>query len=70
MRVGYPFRQELDSSDFPKHRLNLIFSLNAEAERLVAQGFKNEAKKLLAGALLIEPNCKFVSEFIDRIGGA
>jgi len=64
---GYPFRVERDSSDLPRHKMNLIFATCARADDLVARGFSVEAKRLLQEAALLEPGASCLQERLKSI---
>ena len=59
---GYPFRVEVDASNLPRHRMNLIFAACGQADALVERGYTAEARRLLSEAAELEPNASFVSE--------
>lgn len=59
---GYPFQVEVDPGALPQHRLNLLFSICAQAETLANDGHVAEAKRLLREATILEPKAGFIKE--------
>ena len=64
----YPFRFERDSTDLPRHKMNLLFATCAQADALVERGYTSEAKQLLREAALLEPGADFVMERLRAPG--
>ena len=65
--AGYPFRLVVDSNNLPRHKMNLLFALVAQADDLTARGFVAEARRLLQEAVLLEPGADFVSDRIKAL---
>jgi len=64
---GYPFRLVVESNNLPRHKMNLLFALVAQADDLSARGFAAEARRLLQEAVLLEPGADFVSDRIKAL---
>lgn len=64
---GYPFKLELDASSLPRHKMNLLFAIGAQADVLAAQGFVFQAKQLLLEAALLEPGADFIREKLSAL---
>jgi len=65
---GYPFEPEFDATTLVRHRMNLIFAACGRADALVAQGFSEEAKRLLNEVFVMEPAAECVEERIRGLG--
>jgi tetratricopeptide (TPR) repeat protein len=59
---GYPFKIEADSGCLPRHKMNLLLTLCAQADAMAARGCQAEARRLLEEAAMIEPQAEFVQE--------
>lgn len=64
---GYPFQSERDAGALTHHRMNLIFSLAAQADELVARGYLAEATQRLLEALHLEPIAEFIRDRLRTI---
>ncbi|HTR41197.1 MAG TPA: hypothetical protein VMH87_06240 [Pseudomonadales bacterium] len=64
---GYPFSYERDSSDFMRHKMNLLFALCGAADTCIANGRIAEAWRLLTEADVLEPNAGFIQERIEAL---
>lgn len=65
--ASYPFKAEFDASNLLRHRMNLIFATCAQADALIEQGYRSEARRLLAEAALVEPQAGFVLERLKSL---
>ncbi len=68
IQEGYPFRVELDGSNFLRHKMNLLFALCGAADALIAKGCTAEAWRLLSEADALEPRAAFIQERIEALG--
>jgi hypothetical protein len=59
---GYPFNAEFDGGSLIRHKMNLIFATCGLSDRLIARGYRAEAKRLLWEANLTEPAAEIVTE--------
>jgi len=64
---GYPFQPEFDATTLVRHRMNLIFATCGRADALIAKGFREEAKRLLNEAAMMEPAAECVEERIRAL---
>ncbi|HWC60148.1 MAG TPA: hypothetical protein VHC44_10690 [Verrucomicrobiae bacterium] len=64
---GYPFQPEFDATTLVRHRMNLIFATCGRADALMAQGFQEEAKRLLNEAAMMEPEAECLKERIRSL---
>lgn len=64
---GWPFRNERDASELPRHRMNLIFAACGWADALSEHGHADEAMRLLHEAALLEPEAGFILERINAL---
>lgn len=68
-RLGesYPFKGELDNGCLPRHKMNLLFAMVAQADYLTECGNKAEASRLLQEAALLEPKADFIHDRLKAI---
>ncbi len=59
---GYPFKVDIEASDLPRHKMNLLFAICGQADALVESGHIAEAKRLLLEAAMLEPGADFIRE--------
>jgi tetratricopeptide (TPR) repeat protein len=59
---GYPFRAVWDASDLPRHKMNLLFAICAQADALVESGHAGEARQWLFEAARLEPEAGFIRD--------
>ena len=59
---GYPFKVDIDASDLPRHKMNLLFAICGQADALAERGNIAEAKRLFLEAALLEPGAGFIQE--------
>lgn len=59
---GYPFRLVVDNNSLPRHKMNLLFALVAQADALCSRGSQAEARRLLQEAAMLEPRAEFVQQ--------
>ena len=64
---AYPFKAEFDASSLLRHKLNLIFATCGQADLLISQGYKLEAKRLLSEAVILEPAADMVWEKLNAL---
>jgi hypothetical protein len=64
----YPLIARRDGSDLPRHKMNLVFALCAQADALVEMGRPGEARPLLSEAALLEPAAAFIQDRLKALG--
>lgn len=64
---GYPFSVERDSSNFMRHKMNLLFALCGTADALISRSCTGEANRLLSEAAVLEPRAEFIQERLKAI---
>lgn len=64
---GYPFKVDIDASDLPRHKMNLLFAICGQADAMVESGHIAEARRLLLEAALLEPEAGFIRDRIKAL---
>lgn len=67
IQEGYPFFLERGTTHFLRHKMNLLFSLCAAADTLIANGSSAEGRQFLTEAATLEPNAQFIQERIQAL---
>lgn len=63
----YPFKAELDGGSLQRHKMNLICATCSRADALMERGYRQEAKRLLSEAAMIEPGAWLIRERLQAL---
>jgi tetratricopeptide (TPR) repeat protein len=64
---GYPFKVEVDATDLPRHKMNLLFATCGQVDALIEMGYTAEAKRLLFEAAVLESEAGFIQDRIKEL---
>jgi tetratricopeptide (TPR) repeat protein len=64
---SYPFKYDVENGCLPRHKMNLLLALCAQADALAARGCQSQARNLLEEAAMVEPQAEFVQEKLKAL---